>query len=98
MISADFSAKPAGLDVGVHGWTAVCEIRYLAIVVFFVTVVKLFTVDFAQLDSGYRIAGSIALGLLLVGSSYLYQRYESRLGAGAPATEAPPPDPPADGS
>ena len=93
-----FLGKTASLDAGAHTWTASREIRYLAIVVFFVTVVKLFTVDFAQLDSVYRIASSIALGLLLVGSSYLYQRYESRLDVADAATEAPRPDPPADGS
>lgn len=50
-------------------------IRYLAIAVFGVTVVKVFTVDFSQLDSIYRILSSIALGLLLMGASYLYQRH-----------------------
>ncbi len=97
MLSATWGAYAAALTAaGIR--RRYPPIRYLAIVVFFVTVVKLFTVDFAQLDSVYRIASSIALGLLLVGSSYLYQRYESRLGAGAAATEAPRPDPPADGS
>ncbi|MEO2199151.1 MAG: DUF2339 domain-containing protein [bacterium] len=50
-------------------------IRYLAIAVFGVTVVKVFTVDLSQLDSIYRILSSIALGLLLMGASYLYQRH-----------------------
>mgnify|MGYP001240473388 CR=1 FL=1 len=59
-------------------------IRYLAIAVFGVTVVKVFTVDFSQLDSIYRILSSIALGLLLMGASYLYQRHA----ASAPEAES----------
>ena len=55
-------------------------IRYLALVVFGITVLKVFIVDFSQLDSVYRIVSSVALGLLLMGASYLYQRYDGRLG------------------
>jgi uncharacterized membrane protein len=43
-----------------------------------------FTVDFSQLDSIYRILSSIALGLLLMGASYLYQRHA----ASAPEAES----------
>ena len=97
MLSATWGAYAAALTAaGIR--RRYPPIRYLAIVVFFVTVVKLFTVDFAQLDSIYRIASSIALGLLLVGSSYLYQRFESRLDVAGAATEEPRPGPPADGS
>ena len=55
-------------------------LRYLALVVFGITVLKVFIVDFSQLDSVYRIVSSVALGLLLMGASYLYQRYDGRLG------------------
>ena len=47
---------------------------------FGITVLKVFIVDFSQLDSVYRIVSSVALGLLLMGASYLYQRYDGRLG------------------
>ena len=79
MLSATWSAYAAGLTaVGIKRRYA--PIRYLALVVFGITVLKVFLVDFSQLDSVYRIVSSIALGLLLMGASYLYQRYDGRLG------------------
>ena len=35
---------------------------------------KVFIVDLASLDASYRVLSFIGLGLLLLGSSYLYQR------------------------
>ena len=79
MLSATWGAYAAGLTaVGIRRHYA--PVRYLAIVVFGITVLKVFTVDFSQLDSVYRIVSSIALGLLLLGASYLYQHYDGRLG------------------
>jgi uncharacterized membrane protein len=49
-------------------------IRYLAIAVFAVTMVKVFFVDLARLDRVYRMLSVIGLGLLLLIASYLYQR------------------------
>lgn len=49
-------------------------IRYLAIVVFGLTVIKVFAVDLASLDRLYRVASVIGLGVLLLVASYLYQR------------------------
>ncbi len=85
MLSATWGAYAAALTAAgfKRGYA---PIRYLAIVVFGVTVVKVFTVDFSQLDSIYRIFSSIALGLLLVGASYLYQRH----GTSAPGVESAP--------
>ena len=78
MLSATWGVYAAGLTaVGIKRRYA--PIRYLALVVFGITVLKVFTVDFSQLDSVYRIASSMALGLLLVGASYLYHRYDGRL-------------------
>ena len=78
MLSATWAAYAAALTaVGIR--RRYPPIRYLAIAVFAVTVAKLFLVDFSQLDSVYRIVSSMALGLLLVGASYLYQRYGTRL-------------------
>ncbi|MDA1092947.1 MAG: DUF2339 domain-containing protein [Acidobacteria bacterium] len=73
MLSATWGAYAAALTAAgfKRGYA---PIRYLAIGIFSVTVVKVFTVDFSQLDSLYRILSSLALGLLLVGASYLYQR------------------------
>jgi hypothetical protein len=85
MLSATWGAYAAALTAA--GFKRdYAPIRYLAIAVFGVTVVKVFTVDFSQLDSIYRILSSLALGLLLVGASYLYQRH----GAFAPRAERAP--------
>lgn len=83
MLSATWGAYAAALTAA--GFRlGYAPIRYLAIAVFGVTVVKVFTIDFSQLDSIYRILSSIALGLLLMGASYLYQRHA----ASAPEAES----------
>jgi uncharacterized membrane protein len=53
-------------------------LRYLAIAIFAGTIAKVFAVDLARLDRFYRILSTIGLGLLLLGASYLYQRFASR--------------------
>ena len=79
MLSATWGGYAAGLTaVGIK--RRYTPVRYLALCVFGITVLKVFIVDFSQLDSVYRIVSSIALGLLLMGASYLYQRYDGRLG------------------
>ncbi len=96
MLSTTWGAYAALLTaVGIKRRYA--PVRYLALVVFGLTVAKIFFVDFSQLDSVYRIVSSIALGLLLIGASYLYQHYAARLddaeGRDEPAaTQATPPD------
>ena len=73
MLSTTWVVYAAGLTaVGIKRHYP--PIRYLAIFVLGATVLKVFTVDFSQLNSVYRILSSIALGILLVGASYLYQR------------------------
>ena len=87
MLSATWAAYAAALTAaGIRRRYA--PVRYLAIVVFGATVLKVFLVDFSQLDSVYRIASSVVLGLLLLAASYLYQR-QSEPGA----ADAPPPPP-----
>ena len=49
-------------------------LRILAILILAVTVTKVFLVDLARFDRFYRIVSTVALGLLLLGASYLYQR------------------------
>jgi uncharacterized membrane protein len=49
-------------------------IRYFAFVVFAVTIFKVFTIDLAALERIYRVLSIIGLGVLLLMSSYLYQR------------------------
>ncbi len=85
MLSATWAAYAAALTaIGIR--RKYPPVRYLALGVFAITVAKLFFVDLSQLDSVYRIISSLALGMLLVGASYLYQRYGT-------ATEPVPPAP-----
>jgi uncharacterized membrane protein len=49
-------------------------IRYFAIVVFAGTILKVFMIDLASLDKIYRVISVIGLGVVLLLTSYLYQR------------------------
>lgn len=84
-----WSACATGMLIGglLGRWAA---IRYMALAVFAVTLGKVLLVDMADVEAGYRIASFLALGALLVGASFLYQRYfRAALVAwdGDPATE-----------
>ncbi|HET7619664.1 MAG TPA: DUF2339 domain-containing protein [Vicinamibacterales bacterium] len=48
--------------------------RYLAMLIFAFTILKVFTVDLAGLDRIYRVVSLLGLGAMLLVSSYLYQR------------------------
>ena len=61
-------------------------LRYLAMALFGLTVLKVFLVDLSSLGGIYRILGFIGVGLVLLAVSFLYQR--GRRGA-ATATEPP---------
>jgi len=56
------------------------SIRYFAMVVFAVTTAKVFFVDLAELDRIYRVMSVIGLGILLLLTSWLYQRSRSEGG------------------
>jgi uncharacterized membrane protein len=43
------------------------------------TIVKVFAVDLAELDRAYRIVSIVGLGMMLLVTSYLYQRFRTRL-------------------
>ena len=49
-------------------------IRYFAMVVFAITIVKVFAIDLAELDRLYRVLSVVGLGIALLLTSYLYQR------------------------
>jgi len=49
-------------------------IRYLAMIVFGFTTFKVFAVDLSELDRIYRVLSTIALGVTLLATSYLYQK------------------------
>jgi uncharacterized membrane protein len=56
-------------------WRRSRILRHMAIILFGVTILKIFTYDLSFLDTLYRIFSFVALGLILLAVSYLYQRY-----------------------
>ena len=61
-------------------------VRWQALVLIAVTIVKVFVYDVSQLDRGYRIVSFIVLGALLLAISFVYQRDWLRL---SPRNKAP---------
>lgn len=61
------------LLVGMH--RQVAGIRYAGLGLLALTLAKLFLHDLASLDQLYRIGALIAVAIVLIGSSYLYQRF-----------------------
>src|SRR5262249_36785598 len=55
-------------------WKTSRFLRWQALILIFVTVFKVFIFDTAFLNRGYRIMSFIALGLVLLVTSFLYQR------------------------
>ncbi len=55
-------------------WKRSAFVRWQALALVAVTIVKIFTYDSSELDKGYRILSFIALGVVLLGISYVYQR------------------------
>lgn len=55
-------------------------IRYFAIVLLAVAILKVFLVDLAQLQRVYRVLSVIGLGIMLLITSYFYQRAQRRSG------------------
>jgi hypothetical protein len=66
----------------------VAPLRYLALGLFAVTVVKVVLFDLAKLEMIYRIISFMVLGILLLFASWLYQRLSARLGV-TPADAVP---------
>ena len=54
-------------------------LRQFAICMFGAAVIKLLIFDFAGLSTGVRIAASILTGLVMIGASYMYQRFDALL-------------------
>lgn len=53
------------------------NLRQVAMLIFGATALKLLLVDFNGLATPVRIGASIATGLLMIGASYLYQRFDT---------------------
>ncbi len=55
-------------------WKESRFIRWQALILIGATVFKVFLYDTSSLDRGYRILSFITLGLILLATSFLYQR------------------------
>lgn len=55
-------------------WKRSAFLRWQALILLAITVIKVFIYDTSQLEFGYRIIAFIALGILLMGVSFVYQR------------------------
>jgi uncharacterized membrane protein len=64
------------LLMGAGMWRRIQGLRIIAIALFGFTILKIFIYDLSFLDSLYRIISFIGLGVILLGVSYLYQRYK----------------------
>jgi len=77
----------AGLATMVTGFMEKEQyLRKLAMLIFGATALKLLLIDFSSLETPVRIFASIATGLLMIGASYLYQRFDAaaRTGVASP--------------
>jgi len=58
-------------------WRRTQRLRIISIILFGVTILKIFIYDLSFLETLYRIFSFVGLGLILLATSYLYQRYRS---------------------
>lgn len=65
--------------MGVGIWRRMAGARFAAIGLFGLTILKIFVYDLSFLGTLYRFISFIGLGLVLLGVSYLYQRYKAVL-------------------
>jgi len=54
-------------------------VRLLAIILFGVTILKVFLLDLSDLEKIYRIISFIGLGIILLAVSFMYQRYRNQI-------------------
>ncbi len=69
----------AAFLIAVGIWRNYRLLRYMALALFGVTIVKVFFLDLAELERFYRIISFVVLGLILIGVSFLYQKYKAVL-------------------
>ena len=77
-LSISWALYATGLII-VGLWRQYAPIRYLAMTVFAVTIVKVFFFDLDELEQIYRVLSVIGLGVLLLLTSYLYNRRTRRI-------------------
>jgi uncharacterized membrane protein len=79
------------LLIGYGIWRRVLALRILSIIIFGITILKIFIYDLSFLETLYRIFSFIGLGLILLTVSFLYQRYKTAIfdtGPREPSSEA----------
>lgn len=64
----------AAVLIGIGFSKGLADLRWAGLVAFALTLGKVFLIDMAGLDAAYRIGSFLALGVLLVAASALYQR------------------------
>src|SRR5713226_8285165 len=84
-IARDFTYSALWMGYGamlmlVGFWRRSAFVRWQALLLIAVTIVKVFVYDVSQLDRGYRIVSFIVLGVLLLAISFVYQRDWLQLG------------------
>jgi uncharacterized membrane protein len=68
-------------------WKKYAPLRYMALVLFGITIFKVFLIDLSTLKVLYRIISFMVLGLILIAVSFLYQKYIVSLVEPKPAEE-----------
>ncbi len=63
--------------MGIGIWQRIPRLRIISIVLFGATILKIFIYDLSFLETLYRIFSFVGLGLILLATSYLYQRYKA---------------------
>jgi len=69
-------------------WLGKRVIRLWALGLFGLTALKLLVIDLGYLEPAYRLLSTVVLGLLMIGTSYLYHRVEKQLQAASPPAAA----------
>ena len=85
-LARDFSYSTIWLTYGaglmmIGFWRRSAFARWQALVLIAFTIGKVFVYDFSALDRGYRILSFIALGVVLLAISFVYQRDWLKLGS-----------------
>jgi uncharacterized membrane protein len=68
--------------LGVGFWRRSAFLRWQALALLSITIIKVFLFDMSELSQGYRILSFLGLGALLFGVSFVYQRDWLKLRAG----------------
>lgn len=89
MISVTWALYATGLVV-VGLYRRYAPIRYFGIALFGITIVKVFFRDLADLERIYRVLSIMGLGVLLLLTSYLYQRMRGGVREGERHADGPP--------